>query len=92
VEAEGGGVAGFFKVLGNKMTDLYKPSPKLFDVTLNGVIQMLSDNRYGLDLISGGHYQPDGDYQPNGMFADQVSFLKRKLKEADFDPDAMGIY
>ncbi|CAN7192917.1 hypothetical protein LJR030_000445 [Rhizobium sp. LjRoot30] len=85
----GGGIGGFFGALKQKVGDT-KVGGTLFDKPLMQVVGMLGDRSQGFD--GGCGYEKDGNYQPNGKFAGQVSRLRKELKAVNFDPDKIGIY
>jgi hypothetical protein len=89
----GGGVRGFFGAIRQKLGDT-TVSENLFDTAQAQVVTMLSDvgHGFGGEGGKGATYKPDGTYQPNGSFSQQVIRFRKDLKEAGFDPDKLGIY
>lgn len=83
----GGGVSGFFGALKQKLGDT-KLEGHLFDSAQTQAAGMLGDRSQGFDTV----YQPDGTYQPAGIFAQQVQLLRKELKDVNFDPDSLGIF
>ena len=80
----GGGLKGIFGALKQKSSST-QISGDIFDEMQLDIIAMLNEN-------GGEQFVPDSSYMPNGKFANQIHKFRQALKEASFDPNALGIY
>jgi hypothetical protein len=86
VKNHGGGLRGLAGAINQKYGDATGVDPRLFDELLTGTLPEM----FAVPAFANSN--PDHVQQPNGNFADQIQTLKRHLREADFNPDDLGIY